>query len=188
MGDRAHTRQVFGLADASALVDRLSTRRRFPVSRPVRTYGFRFCLPLRDSPGFSPGSLFTLRARSAAERPTARRRIHHAPPVTQGQPACFDTLSATRSRRLRAGDTSVRRAKGPRCQIGPLRSSRPTKQTCASAQTVLAALGDERGPHRARQAEQAAVGGVADFRRRARRCALPPFSPAARTATSPSTF
>ena len=26
----------------------------------MRTYGFRSCLPLRDSPGFAPGSLFTL--------------------------------------------------------------------------------------------------------------------------------
>ena len=51
-----HSRQVFGLAGTrSSWIE--PTGRRFPGGCPVHINGGRSCLPLRDSPGFSPGSL-----------------------------------------------------------------------------------------------------------------------------------
>ncbi len=51
-----HSRQVFGLAGTGRVIDR-PTGRRFPGMLPSADDGGRSCSPLRDSPGFSPGSL-----------------------------------------------------------------------------------------------------------------------------------
>lgn len=50
-----HNWQVFGLAGAHRVG--APSGRRFPVVKTSAGDGGRSCIPLRDSPGFSPGSL-----------------------------------------------------------------------------------------------------------------------------------
>ena len=81
----AGNRQVFGLAGLSAVQAAFPTCRRFPVSATSADDGFRSCIPLRDSPGFAPGSLFTLHPRWE-ERPTAKTHIHPSAGEMQEEP------------------------------------------------------------------------------------------------------
>jgi hypothetical protein len=64
--------------DRLLVLNRASTRRRFPVAspRPVRSFGFRSCSPLRDSPGLSPGSLFTLPTPNCEGRDRLQQRVY----------------------------------------------------------------------------------------------------------------
>jgi len=68
----------------------LPTSRRFPVFRTSACDGGRSCLPLRDSPGFSPGSLLTLppmgEGETVYEVPSTRDATSHARTIAMREP------------------------------------------------------------------------------------------------------
>ena len=106
--------QVFGLVSASATAARLpptaSQSRRTSARR-----GFRSHLPLRGSPGFSPGSLFALTRWSGHQHEHQHIGVHSfSQHNIQGSPITSDNLSSIRM------SSSERLADGPRGRSGSL--------------------------------------------------------------------
>ena len=98
-----HSGQVFGLASTHT-VRREPTDRRFPgvmASKPSAGDGGRSCTPLRDSPGFPPGSLFVPRE-ALRRRPTT----FGAPHGLGGEPTASSSLVADSAARFT--DTRMR--------------------------------------------------------------------------------
>ena len=103
-----HHRQVFGLMGNSAVSGLFPTDHRFPscfICSPVLDGDFRSQLPLRGSPGFSPGSLLVQKAScpvdiDSVDPTTSRKTNRQASCLSTESPLAINRERGYASRRL----------------------------------------------------------------------------------------